>query len=106
MKLIEGAALAGTLPSPCGLNNLGNICFFKAVMQCRVRVSRIRDYFVGQPEPDGEEGRMTRAFREHMLTQWAVRGPNVFNPHRLFLEIGKRAANFKGRQLEDSHEAL
>ena len=103
---MEDATLADTLPSPCGLNNLGNTCFFNAVMQCLARVSRLRDYFVVQPEPDGEEGRMTRALQEYMLTQWAMRGPNVFNPHRLFLEIGKRAPRFKGRQQQDSHEAL
>ena len=105
LLLLRDAVVKGEPPAPRGLTNLGNTCFFNAVMQNFSRIAPFRDYFVGTP-PCPAEAPMTAALRSFFIAMWDVNTTSVFNPTNLFTEVGKNNPSFKGRAQQDSHELM
>lgn len=105
MALHREAVSNGEPPAPRGLVNLGNTCFFNAVMQCLTRVALFREHFVFKSAAPAE-GAMTTALRGFLVEQWKVADSSVFNPNHLFLEVGKKNPSFKGRAQQDAHELM
>ncbi|KAI0560531.1 Ubiquitin carboxyl-terminal hydrolase [Gracilaria domingensis] len=105
LTLLREAVVRGEAPAPRGLTNLGNTCFFNAVMQNIARVATFREYFVGSVPCPGE-GPLTAALRSFFVAMWDLSTTSVFNPSKLFTEVGKKNPSFRGRAQQDSHELM
>eukprot|EP00178_Gracilaria_changii_P018003 TRINITY_DN513_c0_g1_i1.p1 TRINITY_DN513_c0_g1~~TRINITY_DN513_c0_g1_i1.p1 ORF type:complete len:852 (+),score=136.50 TRINITY_DN513_c0_g1_i1:17390-19945(+) len=105
LTLLREAVVRGDAPAPRGLTNLGNTCFFNAVMQNLARVATFREFFVGGAPCPGE-GPLTVALRSFFVAMWDLSSTSVFNPSKLFTEVGKKNPNFRGRAQQDSHELM
>lgn len=105
LALLRDAVTMGEPHPPRGVVNLGNTCFFNAVVQCLARVAAFREYFVGRPPLPGE-GSMTTALRGFFVEMWMAGESSAINPSALFAEVGRRNPVFKGRAQQDSHELM
>lgn len=105
ITLLRDAVIRGDAPAPRGLTNLGNTCFFNAVMQNLARVAAFRDYFVGGAPGPGE-GPLTSSLRSFFVAMWDLSTSSVLNPSDLFTEVGKKNPSFRGRAQQDSHELM
>ncbi|XP_041319950.1 ubiquitin carboxyl-terminal hydrolase 16 isoform X4 [Pyrgilauda ruficollis] len=107
-----------------GLSNLGNTCFFNAVMQNLSQTPVLRELLkeakipgttikIESPELCMEPqlikldhpGPLTLAMH-HFVTEMQETKKGVVTPKELFAQVCKKAIRFKGYQQQDSHELL
>ncbi|KFZ55430.1 Ubiquitin carboxyl-terminal hydrolase 16, partial [Podiceps cristatus] len=107
-----------------GLSNLGNTCFFNAVMQNLSQTPVLRELIkeakmpgttvkIDSPELSMEPqlikldqpGPLTLAMYQ-FLTEMQETKKGVVTPKELFAQVCKKAIRFKGYQQQDSHELL
>ncbi|KFP79389.1 Ubiquitin carboxyl-terminal hydrolase 16, partial [Apaloderma vittatum] len=107
-----------------GLSNLGNTCFFNAVMQNLSQTPILRELLKEAKMPDttikiespelsmepqliklDQPGPLTLAMYQ-FLTEMQETKKGVVTPKELFAQVCKKAIRFKGYQQQDSHELL
>ncbi|KFQ18383.1 Ubiquitin carboxyl-terminal hydrolase 16, partial [Merops nubicus] len=107
-----------------GLSNLGNTCFFNAVMQNLSQTPVLRELLKEAKMPDAtvkiespelsmepqlikldQPGPLTLAMYQ-FLTEVQETNKGVVTPKELFAQVCKKAIRFKGYQQQDSHELL
>ncbi|POI35433.1 hypothetical protein CIB84_000814 [Bambusicola thoracicus] len=107
-----------------GLSNLGNTCFFNAVMQNLSQTPVLRELLKEAKMPDttvkidspelsmepqlvklDQPGPLTLAMHQ-FLTEMQETKRGVITPKELFAQVCKKAIRFKGYQQQDSQELL
>ncbi|XP_076001995.1 ubiquitin carboxyl-terminal hydrolase 16 [Genypterus blacodes] len=121
----SGASEGGSVVSVKGLSNLGNTCFFNAVIQNLSQTQLLRQTLNTVTEErtslDIKPGTSTdlepivvqlehpgslTLSMCHLLNEILGAKKGVVNPRELFTQVCKKAARFKGFQQQDSQELL
>uniref|UniRef100_A0A8C5DZT9 Ubiquitin carboxyl-terminal hydrolase n=1 Tax=Gouania willdenowi TaxID=441366 RepID=A0A8C5DZT9_GOUWI len=104
----KSSVINSTLAPVKGINNLGNTCFFNAVMQVSFTAivdKSVNSYnlslTVGLPNPEPLTAAMF-VFLQSMKES----GKGPLNPKALFNQLCQKAPRFKGYQQQDSQELL
>ncbi|OHT16694.1 hypothetical protein TRFO_41622 [Tritrichomonas foetus] len=100
-------------PGMCGLQNIGNTCFFNSGVQCLVHTRLLVKYLLsGQwrnelnpTNPIGMHGKLAQAFVDVTERIWSG-SLNSFSPQELKDVIGEFAPQFSGYGQQDSHELI
>ncbi|KAJ8256691.1 hypothetical protein COCON_G00188430 [Conger conger] len=121
----SGTATSGPSVLVRGLSNLGNTCFFNAVIQNLSQTQLLRQILTDVTDertsltitPDSsteldpiaipleQPGSLTLAMRQ-LLNEIQETKKGVVTPRELFSQVCKKAARFKGFQQQDSQELL
>lgn len=130
-SITEPSSPSENLPRVRGLTNLGNTCFFNAVLQCLAQTPYLLEVLNELSEPgeefilpggrckfqNGEEkdlppikgclsswGSLTQALAEAL--QELQSGGGVFTPSKLLNKLTSKCPQFAGGDQHDSHELL
>lgn len=100
-------------PGVCGLENIGNTCFFNSGIQCLVHTRRLVSYImtnkyyhdINRSNPIGMHGELAEAFANLTKKIWSGRF-NSIRPDEMKNVIGRFAPQFSGYGQQDSHELI
>jgi ubiquitin carboxyl-terminal hydrolase 16/45 len=84
-----------------GIPNMGNTCYFNAVVQCLLVLDKLRARMF---EPDASKGLFAESLRELFVGTSAA--GSLLNPEKLLQLLCMYQKDFRGYGMHDSHELL
>ncbi|OHS96129.1 hypothetical protein TRFO_37711 [Tritrichomonas foetus] len=99
-------------PGLCGLQNIGNTCYFNSILQCLVHAKQLtnflidsKDLYINIDNKAGTSGFLIREYI-HLLNDLYTANSCVIAPRQLKNILGQFAPQFRGFAQQDAHEFL